>query len=319
MSKLSHVLGAVFGRPWYARPEILEVVAQIASAHAYGVGFTDKQIAKRVKAAQAGNGPRAGGKHTGNVAVIPIYGAIMPRATLMSAMSGGTSVESIREQFRAAMADHEVGSVLLEFDSPGGSVDGVDELATEIRDARGTKPIVAISNYGMASAAYYLGSQADEVVASPSAEVGWIGTYTVHQDRSRALEDAGITTTIIRNPPGKAGGNPYEPLSDQARAEMQDSIDAYTEMFVSAVAKGRGVTPATVRSDFGQGGGMNAKAARAAGLVDRVATLDDTLARMEGGRVSMRTVADAVTPEPEAPASKPRNRNAAIARALLRG
>jgi ClpP class serine protease len=104
----------------------------------------------------------------------------------MSDMSGGTSVEAIRQNFRAAMADETVGSILFDVDSPGGYTDGIEELATEIRNARGTKPMVAIANYGMASAALYLGAQADELVASPSSMVGWIGTALIH---TGVLED----------------------------------------------------------------------------------------------------------------------------------
>jgi len=136
----------------------------------------------------------------------------------------------------------------------------------------------------MASAAYYLGSQADEVVASPSSMVGWIGTVLVHQEYSKADEMDGITTNIIRNPPGKYGGNRFEPLSDKARAEFQQQVDDSTAMFHNAVAKGRGVSVATVRESFGQGGGFTAQRAKAAGLVDRVDTFDGTIRRLATGK-----------------------------------
>jgi ClpP class serine protease len=152
---------------------------------------------------------------------------------------------------------------------------------------------VAIANYSMASAAYYLGSQADEVVASPSAQVGWIGTVSVHQEFAKADEMAGVTTTIFRDPPGKFGGNEYEPLSDQARAEKQQAVEDYSGQFYAAVSKGRGVPVSTVKRDFGAGGGLTAARAKAAGLVDRVETIDQTIARMATGKVKPRSSAQA--------------------------
>lgn len=284
-SRLSHVVAAVYDRPWFIRQQSLAIIDGIVRMHVAGERLSSEEIRERVEAASGAAGPRGGARTLGAVGVIPVYGPIMPRATLMSEYSGGTSIESLRNNFREAMADEAVGSILLEFDSPGGYTDGVDELAQEIREARGQgKAIVAISNYTMASAAYYLGSQADEVVASPSSEVGWIGTVLVHQEFSRMDEIDGVTTTIIRNPAGKYGGNQFEPLSDKARGEFQELIDERSAQFHAAVSKGRGVPVARVKSDFGQGGGMTAARAKAAGLVDRVESFDATVRRLATGR-----------------------------------
>lgn len=291
---LSHVAAAVFGRPWFITPEYLRTIGSIVEFHLAGGRLTDDELGDRLAVAAAANGPRAGGRQAGAVAVIPVYGMIAPRATLMTEMSGGTTIESLRRNFRAALADETVGSILLDIDSPGGIVDGVEEMAAEIRAARGTKPIVAIADYCMASAAYYLGSQADEVVATPSALVGWVGTALVHMEYSKQEQMEGVTATVIRNPPGKLGANAHEPLSDQARAELQQQVDDYTAQFHAAVAKGRGVSVATVKAEFGEGGGMTAARAKAAGLVDRVETFDDTVRRMSAGRVGSRGSATAL-------------------------
>lgn len=284
-SKLSRVSAAVFNKPWYVIPETLDEIAGIVRFHLAGGRLTHDELQARLATAAATNGPRRGQRTVGAIAVLPVYGVIMPRANLMTEFSGGATVSGIRESFREAMADDSVGSILLDFDSPGGYTDGVEELATEIREARGQgKPIVSIADYTMASAAYYLGSQADEVVASPSAMVGWIGTVLVHQEYSKADEAEGITTTIFRNPEGKYGGNEYEPLSEKARADFQQQIDDHSTQFVAAVSKGRGVSTAKVNADFGQGGGMSAARAKAAGLVDRVETLDATIRRLAAGK-----------------------------------
>ncbi len=286
--RLRHVVSMVYGRPWFLREDEFRVMDAIVQLHLAGERLTPDEIHDRLDSASARNGPRNGARQAGAVAIIPVYGMIFPRSSLMTEMSGGTSVADVRSSFRMAMADESVGSILFDVDSPGGFTDGIEELAAEIRDARGRKPMVSIANYGMASAAYYLGAQADEVIASPSSMVGWIGTVMVHQEISKMEAQKGITTTILRNPAGKFGGNEFEPLSDKARAELQEQVDDHSTMFVNAVAKGRGVTPATVRSNFGDGGGMSAARAKAAGLVDRVDAFDAAVARLATGKVQPR-------------------------------
>lgn len=288
-NQLSHVVAAIYNQPWFIQEAVLEQIASIVTFHVDGGSLSREEIQERLDVAAARSGPRGGARNVGNVAVIPIYGSIVPRASLFSDFSGGTSVGSIRESFRAAMADESIGSILFDIDSPGGRADGIEELATEIREARGVKPMASIADYTMASAALYLGVQADEVIASPSSVVGWIGTVMVHQELSRAYEEAGITNTIVRNPPGKFGANSYEPLSEAARTELQQTIDDYSNQFFAAVAKGRGVPLATVKADFGAGGGMTAARAKAAGLVDRVDTFDGAARRLLEGRVKPRT------------------------------
>ena len=288
MKRYEHVLQLVFGQPWMIRPEMHDTIASVVRLRAEGGALSDDEIRARLTFAAGAAGPRGGARTMGAVGIIPIYGAIFPRANLMTEFSGGATVASIRQAFRQVLADESVGSILFDIDSPGGMADGIEELATEIREARGQKPMAAIGDYWMASAAYYLGSQADEIVASPSSMIGWIGTVLTHIEYSKANEMDGITATIIRNPPGKFGGNSMEPLSEQALEEFQRQVDDFTGQFEAAVAKGRGVSVATVRRDFGQGGGMSAARAKAAGLVNRVATFDETVQRLATGKVVPR-------------------------------
>jgi signal peptide peptidase SppA len=285
VSKLARVVASVYERPWFIREDKLLEISAIVDMHVRGGGSSLEAMRSAVQAAEAANGPRRGQRTVGAIAVIPIYGAIFPRANLMTEFSGGATVSGIRAAFREAMTDEAVGSILLDVDSPGGYVDGVDELATEIREARGQgKPIVAIADYTMASAAYYIASAADEIVASPSAMVGWIGTVLVHQEFSKADELEGVTTTVIRNPARKYEVNTVEPLTEAAEAQLQEEVDDYTGSFHAAVAKGRGVSVATVKANFGQGTGMSAQRAKAAGLVDRVEPIDATIRRLATGK-----------------------------------
>lgn len=111
------------------------------------------------------------GAKGGRVAHVKIIGPISKRESFWSMFFGGTSVEGITKALREAGGDETVGTVLLEFDSPGGTVSGMADLAAEVRRLRETKTVVALANNLMASAAYWVGSQADEIVATPDALV----------------------------------------------------------------------------------------------------------------------------------------------------
>ena len=284
MNRYAHVIRAVTSSPWYVLPEQLEAIAEVVAMRAIGERPSDDDITVRLEQAAASQGPRNGSRTSGVVAVLPVYGTIFPRANLFSAFSGGATVDGIRAAFRQAMADESVGSLVMEFDSPGGQVDGIEELATEIREARGRKPIVAVANTLMASAAYYLAAQADEIVASPSSIVGSIGVVSVHMDHSRRLDAEGITPTMLAIPPAKVEGNAYEPLADDARDHVRGILGDYYDQFVHAVSRGRGVPVVQVRGGYGEGRVLTAKRALAAGMVDRIDTLDATIRRLQHGR-----------------------------------
>src|SRR5262249_19534382 len=116
---------------------------------------------------------------SGALAVLPIHGVIMPRANMLNAMSGGTSFDALTVALRAAVADNGINTIILDIDSPGGSVAGATEFAHELRKARTIKRVIAQSEHTMASAAYWIGANATKIVASPSSFVGSIGVYTI--------------------------------------------------------------------------------------------------------------------------------------------
>ena len=238
---------------------------------------------------------------SGSVAVIPVYGVIEHRSDWMMEYFGGVSIDGLRESLQAALTDTNVRAVVLDIDSPGGTVAGLTEFAAEVRAARGgTKPIIAVANTLAASAAYWMASQADEVVVTPSGSVGSVGVYAIHQEASRMLDEMGITTTIISAGPHKTEGNEFEPLTDEARSDIQTRVDGSYARFITDVAAGRRVSVETVEADFGGGRVLDAEAARAAGMVDRIETLGQTIARMSttsGRRRSM--AAEVEGPETE--------------------
>lgn len=284
-ARYPHLMSLLFERPWAVTEGVMAVMQEVMQLRLQGVRFTPEEIGFRVEtmAAQP-RGARAGRK-TGAVAVIPVYGVLTQRAELTAESSGGTSVEGVAREFRDAMANEDVGAIVFDIDSPGGSVDGIPEFAAEVRAARGEKPIVAIANAMMASAAYWIGSAADSISVSPSGAAGNIGVLAMHQDKSEAYAAEGVKTTMVKAGKFKGEGNEFEPLSPEALAAVQTDVDYYYGMFTADVAAGRSrpdqrVTSSDVAGGYGEGRLLVAKKAVAANVADRIETLDQLVSRL---------------------------------------
>jgi HK97 family phage major capsid protein len=280
--KLPAVRRAVEATQWAIQREKLLAMMEILEVHAAGGSFS----AEEIRARSGDRKPVT--KSGGAIAVLPLYGVISQRMNLMAEYSGGTSTERFSDDFDAAMADPNVSAIVIDCDSPGGNVSGTPELARRIYDSRGKgKQIVAVANTLMASAAYWICAAADEVVVTPSGEVGSIGVYCIHLDESGLNEQLGLKYTLISAGEHKTEGNPFEPLSPEAFDYAQGQISDINAMFVGDVAKFRGTDVKTVNANFGQGRTFLAKKAVAAGLADKVATLQATLTRLGAKSVGL--------------------------------
>ena len=264
--KYERIIRAVFGTPWAIQPDKAEAIADFLADASAGISLPIIDAARPGATVMAGS-----------VAVLPLLGVITQRVNMMSDFSGGTSTEMFGRAYRQALADPSVTGIVLDIDSPGGSVSGTQELAAIIRSGRGQKRTIAVANSLAASAAYWIGTAADELWVTPSGEVGSVGVIAMHEDLSRALDAAGVTVSLITAGAYKGEGNPYQPLDDDARGYLQARVDEAYTAFVRDLAKHRGVSTDTVRRDFGQGRVLGARAAVAAGMADTIGTLDDAI------------------------------------------
>jgi signal peptide peptidase SppA len=279
--QVRRVVAAVMGTPWAIEESVLNAIVELLEVRAAGKEFSIDEVRLRIGAARSTDdedeadefGPRT----IDGVAVLPLTGVLAPKMNFFMQISGGTSTQEFLGWFRAALADPDVSAILFDVDSPGGSAQGNEELALEIRAARGKKPIIAAVTGLAASAAYYVASAADKIIVSPSSEVGSIGTFMIHGENSVADAMAGRKYTVIKAGENKAAGNNVEPLSDKAKSVLQQRIDDFNDLFVRAVAANRKVSPETVQKDFGQGKTMIASKAVEAGLADQVGTLEQAL------------------------------------------
>lgn len=265
--------------PWAITPEMLLEIQGIYGRHLRGEKINldkieaaiGKPLANKQGEYQVENG----------VAIIPIEGVIAKKMNLFSRISGGASSEMVKRDFNTAMEDPTVKSIILVIDSPGGTVDGTAELADAIYNTRGQKPIAAITDGMMASAAYWIGSAADSLyITSDTTAVGSIGVVASHTDYSRREEQLGIKTTEITAGKYKRIASQYAPLSEEGRANIQASVDYLYSAFVNDVARNRGVSPEQVLNDMADGRLFFGNQAITAGLVDGVSTLDELIKNM---------------------------------------
>lgn len=290
------ILALLAAQPWALDATAFDTMVAVIQRWAAGNILTEAQIAQAVAGAPAVIEARreaAAQASTGGVAVIPVFGTIAHRAHMVNQVSGagGTSTEKLGAAITAAVNNPEVGAIVLDVDSPGGSVAGTPELVDRIYAARQSKPIVAVANATAASAAYWIASAASEFIVTPSGTVGSIGVLAVHEDRSAGLAAEGRKMTFVHAGRYKVEGNSAEPLTDEARATIQSMVDQAYGVMVKSIARNRGVAPDAVRTGYGEGRVFSADDALARGMVDRIATIEDTIARMANPRRRTRLAA----------------------------
>lgn len=263
--------------PWAIEPSKLLEIQAIYATHLRGEKIDVAAIEARLGRPLA-NEQQTYSVREGGVAVLPIEGVIAPKANLFTRISGGVDAKSLQLQLESAMADARVRSIVLAIDSPGGSVFGTPELAAAVREFAAEKPIVAVSDATMASAAYWIGSATNAVyITGPTVQVGSIGVVATHAYNPRRDGSAVTEITAGRY---KRIASDQQPLSDEGRAYLQQQVDHIYAVFVEAVSEHRGVSVDDVLTHMADGRVFIGRQAVEAGLVDGVATLDSIVSQL---------------------------------------
>ena len=267
MRDLSRIRNALFNAPWLLTEDKMDTVASIVS---------EAMSNPEMSAAMRNPKPAepTGLQFRSGIPIIPIDGVITKRASIFQSFSGGTSIDGLNALWDQALATN-AQAIALEIFSPGGSVQGVAEFASRVsREANnGKKIVLAFADSMAASAAYWIGSQANIFTASESAQVGSIGVVVAFSDTSRMEKNAGIDTEVFKTANLKAIGS--TPLDNQQRAKLQADMGTIFEMFKSAVVRGR---PGIDIEAASTGETWIGQQAVDAGLVDGIGTLEDLLA-----------------------------------------
>lgn len=258
MSRFAHLAQRLFNVPLMITPQKAEV---IIAALAERIGVTSivrlngDMVAPELMAfdqedelaARPTTRMNAGYEMIGGVAVIPIEGTLVAKLGTLRPFSGMTGYDGIRQNFMVAMSDPEVKAIMLSIDSPGGEVQGCFDLADQIFECRGEKPIHAILSENACSAAYALGCAADKITVPRTGFTGSIGVIYMHCDISKMLDKAGVKVTMLHYGARKADGAMELPLSEEAQTAFMKDINTVGEMFVETVARNRGIDADSVR------------------------------------------------------------------------
>lgn len=262
----------ILNSPWAIQPEKLQEIVEIYGRHMRGPKIDIKAI--EAKAGQSFDSRPEGYEIIDNVAVIPVQGIIAKKMNIFHQISGGVSTELLGRDIAHALENDDAHSIILDIDSPGGTVDGTADLGELVFAAREQKPIVGLANGLIASAAYWIGSAASNLyIANSTTTAGSIGVVATHYDYSKANEKDGVTITEIYAGKFKRIASENKPLSKEGRESIQDQIDYLYSIFVDTVARNRGVDGAKVLDDMADGRLFIGQQAIDVGLVDGVSTI----------------------------------------------
>mgnify|MGYP000087702426 FL=1 len=216
----------------------------------------------------------------GSMATMPVYGKMFPRANMMTRLSGGTSTRKLGRAIDEVEEREDIEKLMMVFDSPGGSIQGLTNTARKVRNME--TDTVAFAEGLMASAAYFIGSAADRLVASPDSMVGAIGSVAKIVSRAGKLEEEGYDVKVIRSAEKKAKPNPAEPIDEDSVKEVQKLVNAAHEQFVRQVATNLDLSEETVSNTMADGSVINGSEAEGTNFVDDVATIDEVMNEFEG-------------------------------------
>jgi capsid assembly protease len=246
-----------------------------------GVDVPDSTVAKPARASILAGGLADSYRQHGDapypvvdgIAVIEISGVLIHRGGWIGQSSGQTSYEGITAQIDAAAGDPTVRGLALEIDSFGGEVAGVFDLADRIRAIRATKPVWAFVAEHAFSAGYALASQADRILLPRTGALGSIGVVVLHAEMSGQLDQDGVRVTLIHSGQHKVDGNPYQPLPEAVRDDIQREIDVLRFLFAETVAAGRAGRLSQEAALATEAATFRGADAVAAGLADEVTDL----------------------------------------------
>lgn len=204
-------------------------------------------------------------------AVIPMDGIMLgePDAFLDWLGVDYTVTPHLAEAITQADARADVKAIIIQADSPGGSVTGLQAAHDAIAAAR--KPVMVSASGLLCSAALYVAAAADSISADPTTIIGSIGTMMTLTDVSGMVAKLGIQVHLIASGPQKGTGTPGVPVTDERKRPLQAVVDALAAQFKAAVATGRGLSAAAVDA-IATGEAWIASRAAELGLIDRIST-----------------------------------------------
>jgi len=263
---MSVLMNLLSGDRWVATPKYLETMANVINRE-HDVTALATQIGKPLDKTRTA-------ELFGDVAVVPVIGAIYRYANIFTEICGATSTEMLAKELRLVNENPKVKTIILNMDCPGGQAAGISELAQYIRNDI-KKPIICYVDDLAASGGYWLASACDHIASSKTAVVGSIGAvYSFSVNKNDGVEKIEIVSSVS---PKKR----FDITTDEGKGQVQVWADRLGEIFVEDVAAFRGVTTKKVLEKFGQGDLLIGKDALKAGMVDEITTFESLLKKVK--------------------------------------
>lgn len=171
-----------------------------------------------------------------------------------------------------------VKAIVLEVNSPGGTVGGTQRLYRELRRVRREldRPVVAWIGEVGASGGYYVSMAADSVVALPGAITGSIGVIMQFPNAGELFRKVGFELQVVKSGDLKDIGSPSRPLTGEERTVLRRLVDDAYGQFLDAVVAGRAL-PRDSLVSLADGRIFSGARAASVGLVDRTGTLREAV------------------------------------------
>ena len=182
------------------------------------------------------------------------------------------SADVILKEIEEAQKDTNIKGVLLNVDSPGGSVPPSIEIAYAIRELKKHKPVIAYASGTMASGSYYASIYANKIIANPGSIVGSIGVIMESANVEELMNTIGIKTQIVKQGTYKEAGTPTREWTAEERAELETLTKDTYELFVADVAEARGLD-VNKNKDYADAHIFSSKRAKDVGLIDEIGVL----------------------------------------------
>lgn len=204
-----------------------------------------------------------------NIAVVPVYGEMVtyPYIDEYGTEHGGAVLGDIEYWLTASEYDPSIEGILFVVDSPGGSPYAGEALANAIK--RSSLPTAVVVQDVAASAAYWMSTGADTIIASELSTLGSIGITMSYLERAMQNTDSGLSYIEIASGPYKDSGSPDKYLTNPERDILQRDVDLMHQEFVRQVAENREL-PVDRVAELADGSTLLGKAALSAGLIDEL-------------------------------------------------
>jgi signal peptide peptidase SppA len=234
----SHLINRLNDTSWYLRPQVLQTFESVLNSKL--IDNLNKMEFPNEEESDETNPLNR--QIINDKIIINIEGTLMRKAGYLDAMCGFIGMNILEGEIVSALNNPQINHIIFNWDCPGGSTAGTPQLANLIFEARQQKRITSCVSGCCCSAAYFIGSAADDLYATSEIDdIGSIGVVAMHVDRSEQDKMNGLKYTYIYAGEHKIDGNPHEPLNNKSFESINRTVQYDYEVFLKAVEKNRSI------------------------------------------------------------------------------